>query len=281
MAAIIGTSGYSYEDWRGSFYPADLGKEDFLRFYAMFFHFVELDFSYYRMPDARGLIRMAESVPSDFLFSLKVHRSLTHEGGADWPARAGEFLAAVGARPFRDKLAAVLLQFPFGFRYTDPNRVYLGELTEALAGLPLVLEFRNAEWQRQSVTEEAARRSLAIAAVDVPALDGLPRPGGDGTTFGSPGFDAAASGGRSGLSYLRFHGRNAAAWWDGDAAGRYSWLYSDAELEEWRPRVLQEEGRAKTLLVAFNNHQGGNAVRNARRFKELLDEGRPRLSLGE
>jgi uncharacterized protein YecE (DUF72 family) len=255
MSILVGTAGYSYEEWRGVLYPSELPKEDFLRYYALFFPFVELDFSYYQMPEAHRLGRLGESVPRDFRFAIKGNKALTHEIKADWPAAAAAFAEAVAAPAFRDRLAAVLLQFPYSFHYTDPNRLYLGELTKSLAGLPLAIEFRNAEWNKPAVYAEAKKRGLCLAAVDTPALPNLP---------------AAELGIAADLRYVRFHGRNSANWWNGNATSRYDYLYSDAELLEWRPRVLGADSPIATVLVAFNNHYAGNAVVNARRFKELL-----------
>jgi uncharacterized protein YecE (DUF72 family) len=72
------------------------------------------------------------------------------------------------------------------------------------------------------------------------------------------------------LTYIRFHGRNRAAWWTGDNASRYDYLYSEEELEGWVERIKTILRRARTLLVAFNNHFRGQAVQNARMMKDLL-----------
>lgn len=243
MATLLGTSGFSYDEWKGLFYPADLPKDDYLRYYSLFFPFVELDFSYYRMPEGWRLERMAESTPTGFLFAIKAHRSLTHDIDRDWPAAAAEFRAAISARPFHERLAAIVLQFPAGFRYDGVNRIYLGELIEELTGFPLCVEFRNTEWNGGRVTEEADRRGIAIVAVDPP--------------FGPRVFRTSGP-----FSYLRFHGGYA------DVQG-YS--YSDAELNYWVPAVLEAEKKAQIVLAAFNNHRGGKSIHDARRFKELLD----------
>ncbi|HQO66208.1 MAG TPA: DUF72 domain-containing protein, partial [Spirochaetales bacterium] len=68
---LVATSGYSYDDWRGAFYPEELPKSEFLRYYALFFPFVELNFSYYAMPKASNLRSMAARTPSSFRFSIK------------------------------------------------------------------------------------------------------------------------------------------------------------------------------------------------------------------
>ncbi len=252
---LIATSGYSYEDWRGAFYPEGLPKEEFLRYYALFFPFVELNFSYYAMPSARNLAAMAGRTPEGFLFSIKAHKSMTHEVGPGWREDAAAFARAAGALADAGRLAAVLVQLPYSFHYEPDNRRYLSELIKALAPLPLAVEFRNAEWGGERVLEELDKRGAAIVAVDRPELPGLPAP------------SEAVTGG---LGYLRFHGRNEENWWSGDNVSRYDYLYSAEELEACAPRVRRMAGKAKTLLVAFNNHAKGKAVRNAGELKAIL-----------
>jgi len=261
MALFIGTSGFSYEEWRGVFYPAELPKEDFLRYYSMFFPFVELDFSYYRMPESWRLEHLADSTPNDFLFSIKAHKSLTHEPDGNWTTAVENFKTSLRAASFKRRLAGILLQFPYSFHYSDLNRVYLGELTAELGEFPLFVEFRNAEWSRESVYQEARKRGLALVAVDAPDLPGLP----------NRTFPITSESG-----YLRFHGRNAGNWWTGDNASRYDYAYSDSELEGWKDTILERERETRLLLVAFNNHHQGNAIQDAKRFKLLTDENRRR-----
>jgi len=262
LATLIGTSGFSYDDWKGVFYPADLPKEDYLRFYSMFFPFVELDFSYYRMPEAWRLEQMAAATPKDFLFTIKAHRSLTHESQDHWPNIAAEFLSALRVRPFRERLAGVLLQFPHGFHYSDPNRIYLGELTKELGELPLFLEFRNGEWSGSSVAEEAGKRGIGLVSVDAPDLPNL------------PGRDLPMT---SSAAYIRFHGRNSEAWWAKDGSSRYDYSYSNAELSEWAHKITAAEKKTSLVLATFNNHPNGNAVLDARRLKSLIDAEKPRF----
>jgi uncharacterized protein YecE (DUF72 family) len=261
MPTLIGTSGYSYEEWRGAFYPADLPREDFLRYYSMFFPIVELDSTYFRMPEGWRLAQMAETTPKDFLFSIKAPRSFTHEPQTTWLASVNEFATALRVRQFRDRLAAVILQFPPRFQYSDPNRLFLGELTKELMEFPLFLEFRNGQWLRGSVFEEAERRNIGLVSVDAPYL-----PSPTGSSIHAVGD----------VAYVRFHGRNVEAWWSGKAEERYDYSYSDMELAGW-VREMSLKEKTKTIFVSFNNHPNANAVRDARRLKALLEAQRPRL----
>jgi uncharacterized protein YecE (DUF72 family) len=258
---LVGTCGYSYGEWRGPgpdfLYPEPSRKADFLGIYSRSFPFVELDFSYYGMPKASGLAALASQAPPGFLFSLKAHKSLTHERGADWRDRAREFALAASALAEAGSLAAVLLQLPYSFKRGEDERRYLAALCDALASFPLAVEFRNDQWQTEAVLAELDRREAAFVLVDRPDLPGLPPP------------STAVTGG---WSYLRLHGRNAEAWWTGGAMGRYDYLYSEEELRGLLPSLRSVEEKAELLLVAFNNHAKGRAVVNARMLEGLLGE---------
>ena len=252
---LIGTSGFSYKDWEGTLYPPGTPKEDYLGLYAAEFPVVELNFSYYVQPAARTLERMVRGTAEGFLFAIKAHRSLTHEPGEDLPADIRRFREGIAPLAEAGRLAAVLLQFPHSFHYTPASRRRLAVLCEGFAGLPTAVEFRSSEWQRESVYEGLARWNAAFVNVDAPSLERLPGPSEQAT---------------SELGYARFHGRNRAAWWQGDNATRYDYLYSAAELEEWVPRLERLLARVKIVLAIFNNHPGGQAVRNARELAARL-----------
>lgn len=251
----IGTCGYSYDDWRDVFYPKDLRQNGYLRFYSLVFPFVELDFSWYAMPKPDSLQLMAEQVSPGFLFSLKAHRSLTHEIGPDWETSVTRFSEAADALHSRNRLAAVLLQLPFSFHYTADNRRYLGDLCTALSAFPLVVEFRNEAWYLPRVIEELARRKITLAMLDRPELPGLP-----------PETDIMTSP----TVYYRLHGRNSSQWWNGDAISRYDYDYSAEELKERARSLVSLSKKADQVFVAFNNHAKGHAVRNAQALTALI-----------
>jgi uncharacterized protein YecE (DUF72 family) len=253
----IGTSGYSYTDWIGPYYPPGTPQRDFLKIYSSEFNLVELNFSYYTQPKAATLERMLQITADDFLFTIKAHRSMTHEITDNLAGMAETFRQGLQPLRISNRLAAVLLQFPYSFHYTPESRRHLDRISKLLEGLPLAFEFRGAEWQRESVYTTMREREIALVCVDEPDLPRLPKP--DETVT-------------SGLAYLRFHGRNSANWWHGDNKQRYDYLYSDHELSDWVGRVKRIARKARLLLVAFNNHFRSQAIKNARRFKFMLTE---------
>ena len=254
---LIGTSGYSYDDWVGPVYAPGTPREEFLPLYARQFPVVELNFSYYRQPSARALERMVAATPEGFLFALKAHRSMTHEIGASWENDIAAFRESLLPMVEARRLAAVLLQFPYSFSYSAESRTRLATLCGKLEGLPLAVEFRKSDWLKDSVFTGLRDRGVSLVSVDEPDLPRLLRPTAEITgPFG----------------YVRMHGRNKAAWWTGDNASRYDYLYSPGELEEWIERIKSIMERAPVLLLFFNNHWRGNAAQNAREMRMLLQE---------
>jgi len=254
---LIGTSGYSYDDWVGPVYPSGTDKRDFLAHYAAKFPIVELNFTYYAQPTPRTLEHMIGATPDGFLFSVKAHRTMTHEIGDAWEKDVAAFRE--GIRPLADagRLSAVLLQFPYSFAYTPESRNRLAALCGMLEGLPLAVEFRKSDWLRDSVYDGLRERGAALVSVDEPDLPKLLRP----STVVTGDF-----------AYIRFHGRNATNWWTGDNVTRYDYRYSRAELEEWVDRIRTVLERARMAMLFFNNHRRGMAAQNAVEMRGLLEE---------
>ena len=119
----IGTSGYSYKDWTGSFYPKAMKSADQLKFYSQEFNFLEVNYTFYRVPEARSLEGMAKNVPDDFKFALKLHQTFTHDTGFNKDFRKA--LPALG-----DKLVLLLAQFPYSFKFTDESKDHILRLAE-------------------------------------------------------------------------------------------------------------------------------------------------------
>jgi len=253
----IGTSGYSYKEWVGPFYPSGTKQENYLSFYAGQFSTVELNFSYYTMPAAEQLRRMIETEGTENLsYSIKAPQVLTHKVDAcKWRDEAKTYLTAI--EPLREtgKLEAVLFQFPFSFHYDDDNRRHLANLLTEFDGVPSAVEFRNNEWTSNRVIDELKKRKVAYVSTDMPDLKGLPHV-----------LDVSTSP----IAYFRLHGRNADTWWGSDSRTRYDYLYSGDELKRTAERIKRIVIKADKILVYFNNHARGQAVKNAKSLKELL-----------
>ena len=266
MNILIGTSGYDYPEWKGVFYPEDLKRKDFLSYYATQFNALELNNTFYSMPAAERMLGFYERSEGRLSFSVKANRLLTHEVSAAWREDAKIFQTAVSPLLEKDCLCSVLFQFPQSFHYTPDNRIYLAKLIEEFKGFPVVIEFRHAEWVKESVFAGLEERGAGIAYCDMPELKYLPK-------FQTP----AAT---SQIFYLRLHGRNADAWYSNSSPGvpetpqsasaRYVYDYSDEELKEFVPVIQNIILTGKKPVVFFNNHPNGSGPRNARRLKEML-----------
>lgn len=249
----IGASGYSYPDWTGVFYPKGLPQRDFLKYYATQFPVVEINATYYRIPPPKSFEIMAAKTPSHFMFVVKGHQDMTHHYSRDRSVYAS-FLDAV--RPLEDagKFDGVLLQFPFAFRNEPRERDHLAFLRESLPGMRVWVEFRHESWSKKSVMEYLRSLSLGYCSVDEPRLPGLMPP-------------VAVATGDTG--YVRFHGRNAATWWNGGHR-RYDWEYTESELGEWLDRIRQLAAETDKTYVFFNNCYMGRAVKSARLLRRML-----------
>ncbi len=259
VVILIGTSGFSYSDWKGPFYPKDIRAEEMLPFYARHFSALEINYTYYRMPEARTLGRMLEKTGGRVTFAVKAHQDITH-ARVDG-ALLARFVEALAPLRESGTLGAVLAQFPWSFRFSAAGRDYLKRLAEGVRGLPAVVEFRHAGWIRQEVFDLLRREQLGFCCVDQPRLNGLIPPVAVAT---SP------------VAYVRFHGRNADAWWEHEEAyERYDYLYGEAELREWVPRVRALEKEAERVFLFANNHFEAKAVTTARMLAALLAEEEP------
>jgi uncharacterized protein YecE (DUF72 family) len=253
---LIGTSGFSYDDWKEEFYPPDMAKKDFLEFYAEHFRVLELNFSYYRIPDSSQSRQMITKSGGKLEFVIKAYRQMTHEISEN---SLTEILPKFmeGISPFVDagRLGVILLQFPQSFHYVPENRLYLKSLIETLSPSPVSIEFRQREWLKESVYETLRELGAGFVCVDEPPLPSLIPPMVINT---------------SNSGYIRFHGRNTKKWYGTDSRTRYDYLYSEDELEEWVPKIRELAERTEKLFVFFNNHARAQAITNAKMLINLL-----------
>ena len=251
---IVGTSGYSFADWVGAFYPPGTRPQDMFAQYASRFQAVELNFSFYRLPTAETLDRIAARAPRDFTFWIKANRKTTHEQDR---SVAGQFLEALDGLSARGQLAGVLMQFPQSFHRTAAGRQYLAEAIEDFSSVPLAVEFRHASWQDEAVLAGLRDRGVTLVVPDVPDLPGLFRPAAPAVTTAT--------------GYLRLHSRNADNWYAG-AAERYDYDYDSEQLGEIVSTWSALEDQVDKVFVFFNNCHGGQAARNAEAFRRIVGQ---------
>jgi uncharacterized protein YecE (DUF72 family) len=255
MAILIGTQGWNYPGWVGPFYPRGTRSSDFLPMYARAFRGVEVDSTFYALPDARAVRSWYERTPSGFTFALKMPKEVTHE----LRLRGAEDLVRVfldRARELGPKLGPVLLQMGPDF---GPDE--LPALEQFVPGLPgdirFAIELRQSAWMRPEVRNPLlhllAGHGVALALSDArwirreTMLELAERPTAD-------------------FLYVRWMGPDR-------AITDYSHLQFDrsAEIRTWS-EVLKKAAHTKEIYGFFNNHFAGHSPANAREMQKLLGQ---------
>ena len=251
----IGTSGYSFKNWVGPFYPENTKPSGMLDYYTGQFKTVEINSTYYRIPHPKVFEGIAKKIPIDFDVIVKVNRELTHNKNHDVSTMRDIFIAVDGLIR-AGKLKGFLAQFPYSFKFEHENLKHVMNARRACRGFPLFVEFRHSGWLTDEVYKTLAESDIGYVNVDEPPLSDLVPP----QTLVT-----------NGTGYIRFHGRNTRAWWDPEAGDRYDYEYSAEELQEWLPLVkkVSESARSDTYLF-FNNCHMGQAVKNAKMMRDML-----------
>jgi uncharacterized protein YecE (DUF72 family) len=229
---LVGTSGYAYKEWKGSFYPDDLPNDDMLSFYAGQFGTVEINNTFYRMPSEKVLMQWAERVPQGFRFVLKASRRITHQQRLRNVEDPLTYLinntALLGAR-----LGAMLFQLPPNMKKdVERLRAFLALLPD---GWPTALEFRHDSWFDDEVYDALRARGAALCVADTEEGD----------------TPLVATGPRG---YLRLR-REA---------------YSDEALRRWRERIGSQPW--EEAFVFFKHEDEGAGPALARRFLDAAPD---------
>lgn len=286
----VGTSSWAdpgfVEDW----YPEGLPARDRLPWYAERFEGVELNSSFYALPQQHTVERWAKVTPPGFTFDIKVHRLLSRHSapldslppdlreGAEITDRGrvkltadleaamiDRLLAEVSPLAGAGKLGAFLLQLTPAF---GPERHELDELTpliERLKPYVTAVELRHRGW----VDERRIERTLEHLEAHGAAFVCVDAPPGDHLAI-MPPVDAATN---DRIAYLRAHGRNTEGYTKGKTvAERFGWVYADEELREIAGRVETLADQAQEVRTMFNNNRSADAPTAARRFRELIGQ---------
>ena len=252
----LGTSGFSFNDWVGNFYPVAMPKREWLSYYAREFNTCEVNSTFYALPKPSSLKAMVEKTGEGFLFCLKANQEMTLQQ-KDNAAVFKAFCQVLEPIIAAGKLGCILAQFPYSFRFDHRNWDYLALAKERLGELPVVIEFRNAQWLRSEVLDWLHQQDLGFCCVDEPRLPNLLPPLAKVT---------------SKIGYIRFHGRNSAKWWQHEQAyERYNYSYSPSELSEWLPRIRKLNSVAEKTFIFANNHWRGQAISTIRQLRTMLD----------
>lgn len=233
----IGCSGWQYQHWRGDFYPAELPQREWLAHYTRQFDTVEINNTFYRLPEGSTFAAWGRRVPRGFRFAVKASRYLTHMKKLKEPDEAiGRFYSR--AKRLGRTFGPVLYQLPPRWP------VNLARLDTFLAALPRrrrhAVEFREPSWYNDEVYAALERHRVALCLHDM---------------AGSASGQIAVGP----FVYVRFHG-----------AQKYSGRYSDAMLRCWAEWLSDQHRSGRPLFAYFNNDVGGHAPRDAARLREMI-----------
>lgn len=240
----IGTMGFSYRDWVGTFYPTGVGARDYLSYYSRIFNAVEIDSTFYGIPKSSAVNRWRDQTPSDFKICLKVPRSITHESAlVDVENEMAVFLESIDG--LGDKLGVILIQFPPSF--DNSNGEVLSSFLEHLPEAEnFAVEFRHPSWYSSQTAQLLASQGICWAATEYP---GVPKEVDLTTNF----LFVRLVG-----EHGRFHNHNREQidvrpqinkWWD--------WIRSQAD-------------QVQAVYVFFNDDYSGYAPATANRLKALI-----------
>ncbi|HPD18657.1 MAG: DUF72 domain-containing protein [Candidatus Goldbacteria bacterium] len=262
----IGTSGFSFPDWRDNIYPAGLPQKDELRYYCHELNFdcLEVNATYYTIISEKSAIAMEKKTDDNFEFVVKGYKGFTHDPFDNRIEKKPnsekimddiiKFKSALNPFIKKNKLGCVLLQFPVFFYPSQQSEDYILKCKKMLDDVKIVVEFRNNEWAKQRTFEFLRHNNIGYCAVDEPRLPRL-----------MPFINEVTSD----IAYIRFHGRNK-NWFNSPVSERYDYLYSDEELEKFIPEIKKMTLSGAKTYVFFNNCHAGSAVKNAMKMRNFL-----------
>ncbi len=285
----IGTCSWADDALSKHWYPPGTPARERLSYYAERFSTVEVDSTYYRVPDERMVSGWAERTPDGFTMHVKAFGVMTRHpvkleqlppelregmpvddrGRVDRPSREQRALVfrsfQEALEPLRSagKLGGILFQLPSYVVFKPSSLDYLEWAQEQLGGDPMLVEFRHRSWLEDENRAETLRfledRGMTYVTVDAPKTEGKNL---------IPTVVATTSP----IAYVRFHGRNAATWnaRGGSAATRFDWMYSENELREWVGPLRELSGQSEEAYAFFNNNNQNDGVAQAPAGAQLL-----------
>jgi uncharacterized protein YecE (DUF72 family) len=237
--ARVGCSGWQYKHWRGNFYPEGLPQTRWFQRYASVFDTVEINNSFYRLPEESTFASWRENAPRGFLFAVKASRFLTHMKKLKDPEEPVERFFS-RATALRRRLGPVLYQLPPGWKLDRPRLEHFLQILPK--GVRHVIEFREPSWYTDDVYRLLERHHVTLCVHDMP-----------GSATGRMRVGPHV--------YVRFHG----------ASGRYDGSYPDDRLADWADWLQAERNAGVDVYAYFNNDVGGHAPRNAAVLRRYLE----------
>lgn len=235
---FIGCAGFSNRDWKGTFYPEDLGSKDYLNFYARHLNALEVNSTFYHRPQVKTLEKRVRETPDDFKFFIKIPKTISHLKKLEETNIATEEFCNYIHSNLKEKLAGFLFQLPPSFHYSEEN------LTKVLKTVDTsflnVFEFRHESWWREEIFKILEKNNIVFAGVSIPK--NIP----DDFIVNSTNF-----------AYYRLHG----------VPTLFKSEYSEEFLIDLAKKIRKFSGQT---FVMFNNTWGNAGIKNALELKNIL-----------
>ena len=257
----IGTSGWSYKDWVGSFYPRSQSTTfDCLGFYSDYFNSVEVNSTYYTYINPRIAESWINKVEQkdDLLFAVKLHQDFTHIKKFS-NEKINSVKLILDKLNKAERLGGLLIQFPYSFMLNKENAYHVKNLIDIFSEYDKFIEVRHNSWFIERFFNFLKENKSSLCTIDQPVI-------GQAVDFNPVVIGENA--------YVRLHGRNEEAWMHSmnnfgkeqsyeQKSERYNYLYSPAEIIDIGSRIKEMFDKAKKIFIFFNNHPKGDAVANA------------------
>ncbi|MCB2427192.1 DUF72 domain-containing protein [Methylophaga pinxianii] len=235
---LIGTSGWSYSQWKDNFYPAEIKSQDYLKHYASVFDTTEINNSFYHLPSEKSLKKWMEVTPSDFVFAIKASRYITHNKKLKDPEESiDNFFEAI--KPIKKKSGPILFQLPPNW-HANPKRLELF-LKTLPDGYQYTFEFRDKDWLNDEIYQLLKQHNAALCFYDFKG-------------FQSPEVITAD------FIYIRLHGPEKA----------YQGSYNGHRLNAYAEKIRQWQQQGFDVYCYFDNDQKGCAPQDARQLSDAL-----------
>lgn len=242
MSFYIGTSGWSYENWQETFYPANLKRWEWFGYYQKKFSTAELKATFHRTLPKTTFKNWYRKTSENFLFSLKMNQEITHKEKLAKPLETlPPFFKQVEG--LEEKCGPILIQLPHDLKFEEEK---VRNFIEELKTYPykFTIEPRHKSWFQDNVYNLLEKYNIALTIAE------------------SPSFPSAQKITSEDFVYVRLHGKNSL----------YSSSYNREELKRWAGRLKRWEKSGRDVYVYFNNNENANAPHNALQLKRILDE---------
>lgn len=247
---FIGTSGWHYNDWVGSFYPSDITGYNELTYHARFFNTVENNSSFYRIASESAYKTWDKMTPDGYKFSIKLNKQITHINKLEVSDEVREKIAYIldTTQVLGRKIGALLIQLPASFTFDlDLLDTFLAFFTKEVRlrsfKFDLAIEFRNKYWFIDETYAVLQKYNVALAAADSSRYPGMRQLTAD-------------------IAYIRMHG----------PTKLFASSYSDDQLKELAAYIQSISSAVRKIYVYFNNDFHGYAIHNAQTLKSLLQK---------